>query len=1533
MALQATWFDLVIGLCIHWEMLPPPVSSPCPFPHPYIGLVTDFMGEAMGAAIGALTGGGSPAPVHVNGVPVATTGMSGTHVPGVLHVIPIPPGVSWCAPTVPLPSGDADLIMGSKTVRMRGAQAVRMGDITLTDHDPIPLPTGAVIAIPKGRPVLTGGPPAVDAAAVAFAMGGAIVGEIAGAAGGAALRGIRSWQKSSRVWARVARGAHAAGDAVADSMSARFARLSGDRVRDRLHRAACVLTGHPVDVATGKLVTWDTDLELPGPIPLTFERQYSSSLSYRDGVLGHGWSHSLDQSVWLELDQLVYKAEDGREIELPTTGLSDAVIRPGQELVDPHNRLTLRCTAPLHFEVELADNRILDFAPVPGDASPTRSMLRRIRTRNGHVVDLRYDRRALLDLVVDSCGRRIVFEHDEHGRLTRLLVPDTGTRSKVTPPRPPQGGKQLVPDSRTASGYREWRRYEYSDRGDLVAVYDPANRAFRYEYEAHLLVREVNRTGFSYSFAYDGSTQDAWCTRTWGDGGVYDHKIVYDKANRWAYVTNSLGASRKYFFDERLLVTKIADSLGGEERFAYDEHARRTEHTDLAGRTTRFTWNERGDVVRTVAPGGATTEIVWDERHHAVEVTDPRGGVWRSRFDAQDQLVERTNACDEVTRFEWEHGLLRAVVMPGGARSEHGYEGKMLHVARAPNGRERRVFHDVLGRVVRVRNPREKQKPIDGRLPGDAVLVYHAKTGELVQETGFDGVVRHYDFDADGKLVREHSLHHDIRYEYAPAGFLAARETVVGADRFGDPEPRARVELLHDTEGRLVGVRNELGELYRFLLDPRGEVVGEVGFDGGVRRYVRNSRTNELEQIWLPSCRDTTPSGITGRPEPRWDPKGRKSVYDFDDAGRVSRVVHSDGTALRYAYDLAGAIVSIENESAIVRFERDLCGRVVREETVAHDDPETPCWARSTFDLAGDRQRVETSLGLDLFIRRDAIGDVASVEVGRALALDLGLTPLPPSARPKPPPNTPFAHARSVRPGDVVWRATFERDQDGLEVARRLPGGVAAHWERDPLLGLPDQRRIDAPNAVLQETTFDWDDQLGVLLGVTDTAHGAIRYGYDARLRLTNDRDPNRPDVWHFRRPDAAGNLFKTRDRTDRVYGPGGVLLEAETIGAINPKEPHAPSPRTRYVHDKDGNLIEKIEPALSPAEGPDGGTWKYAWNGHGLLTKVERPNGAIVTFAYDALARRIRKTVTTRETERTTRWLWDGDTPVHEWTTRRASGADVAGSAPLLASPPTTWIFEPETFTPLAKLEGDRRFAVIPDQVGAPNVLVDEAGKIAWRAQLDLFGVPQIDVDETACPWRWPGQYEDEETGLYYNNFRYYDSLTGAFISSDPLRLSAGLRAFGYAHNPLAWIDPLGLTSCDADELTELTAAQIHEWMGRERHHSVFRMLLRAFRNSGQVPGATTAAGHLRAQRLVPLPTSSHRQLHEIWDTRYPELARGEGASQRVGDLIRSGDERYAPSSIMDRLEQTTRTVLADEEGLPDALANIASMRSRLGI
>ena len=60
----------------------------------------------------------------------------------------------------------------------------------------------------------------------------------------------------------------------------------------------------------------------------------------------------------------------------------------------------------------------------------------------------------------------------------------------------------------------------------------------------------------------------------------------------------------------------------------------------------------------------------------------------------------------------------------------------------------------------------------------------------------------------------------------------------------------------------------------------------------------------------------------------------------------------------------------------------------------------------------------------------------------------------------------------------------------------------------------------------------------------------------------------------------------------------------------------------------------------------------------------------------------------------------------------------------------------------------------------------------------------------------RFPGQYEDKETGLYYNYFRDYQPSLGRYVQADPIGLRDGVNIFSYSrHSPLMLFDYTGLS------------------------------------------------------------------------------------------------------------------------------------------
>jgi len=149
-------------------------------------------------------------------------------------------------------------------------------------------------------------------------------------------------------------------------------------------------------------------------------------------------------------------------------------------------------------------------------------------------------------------------------------------------------------------------------------------------------------------------------------------------------------------------------------------------------------------------------------------------------------------------------------------------------------------------------------------------------------------------------------------------------------------------------------------------------------------------------------------------------------------------------------------------------------------------------------------------------------------------------------------------------------------------------------------------------------------------------------------------------------------------------------------------------------------------------------------------------------------------------------------------------------------------FLFKQNSFVPLATLQNDSIYWYQCDQIGTPQELTNEEGKIVWAADYKVWGdatVRKTGTDDAPVrydthgrrilppaanieqPFRFQGQQFDEETGLHYNRFRYYDPGCGRFVSQDPIGLVGSTNIFSYAINPILLVDPFGLSSAKLDK------------------------------------------------------------------------------------------------------------------------------------
>ena len=269
-------------------------------------------------------------------------------------------------------------------------------------------------------------------------------------------------------------------------------------------------------------------------------------------------------------------------------------------------------------------------------------------------------------------------------------------------------------------------------------------------------------------------------------------------------------------------------------------------------------------------------------------------------------------------------------------------------------------------------------------------------------------------------------------------------------------------------------------------------------------------------------------------------------------------------------------------------------------------------------------------------------------------------------------------------------------------------------------------------------------------------------------------------------------------DRLTQAIHPAGSGLTAEDYGYDKVGNRENPGDAAAYDYDKN-NQITKSPGIISYVFDNDGNMTGnssgeiFNYNKLNRLTSYTK-SGATSTYLYDPTGRRINKTVVGN----TTWFLWDGESLIAEYNSSGTQGKRYA--------------YLPGEHTPVQVTDAGGIYDVHTDNLGTPRLLTDGAKSIVWQAQYESFGGVNLITNSVEFNFRFPGQYYDGESGLYYNHFRDYDPRTGRYIEGDPIgNIEGDINIYRYAYgNPNAYIDPLGLQNIINSSSVKVTVSKV---------------------------------------------------------------------------------------------------------------------------
>ncbi|EMU9122090.1 RHS repeat-associated core domain-containing protein [Providencia stuartii] len=920
----------------------------------------------------------------------------------------------------------------------------------------------------------------------------------------------------------------------------------------------------------------------------------------------------------------------------------------------------------------------------------------------------------------------------------------------------------------------EYQSFPFEEKtvSRLTAVYQVnANQARRrqcaYFYNEHAqLVRVEQHTDHPYrQFGWTDAGIMAWHTDKYGLRSEYRWELSDD--NLWRVIENTTSEGESY-------------------RLEYDDiHLTRTAYWH-DGSTSFWQLNDNYQIIQYTDRTSIKTELLWDEFGLPCGCRNAEGHTQTSEWDELGRLLSLTDGNGNQTRWQYQN------------------ERDRLIAVFWPDGTESRLEYDRFGRLIKEISPLEQTteyrydfkttlRPtvrIDAK-QGRSEFLW-TKRGLILRHRDCSGKQHIWRYDNEGRVVSQtNALQEATEYQYDEAGRVTR---IVLPDE-------STVQLAWNAAGLLTHHQRNDNTPRQWQYNAFGRVTTEID---KLARHIHYHYNAEGALISIENA------------------NGGRYLLNRDAEGRLVEEIRPDDTLLQYRYNSFGRLAEetrlgdrvFPSPARTVLLQYDPAGNLAKRETLT--DSYQYQWDSLNRLLVASRQ--PNQLGLEMGLQAnqvhftyDALGRITREQTGDDIvefAYDelnnLSCLTLPQGDSL----NWLYygsGHATAINhlvDGTPHLITEFERDDLHREISR-TQGALTQYRQYDKLgrtISTFSSRNKPHPlNGIASSRKWFYDEQdnLGAM---EDHYRGWVEYLYDSEQRLKKVSSGENMDAMLF------------YDRADNLLERPQSEIEAQTpsMPALSPQGDRLLQFQGwQYRHDAYGNVISRGHPNQAKQT--------YQYDGDNRLV-IAQTSDMKAQYHYDALGRRIHKVVESRAygtlKRHETHFVWQGLRLLQEQDINTGKCQ--------------TYCYEEHgSYTPLAVIvkqpAGYRYYWHHCDINSAPLDVTNEQGNTVWSGKYERFGFvrssplsfysdPERKMESFEQNLRYAGQYFDNETGLHFNTFRFYDPQIGRFIMPDPIGLLGGMNLYQYAPNPLVWIDPWGLAaSGDYKEMPVMPGFQKH--------------------------------------------------------------------------------------------------------------------------
>ncbi len=673
----------------------------------------------------------------------------------------------------------------------------------------------------------------------------------------------------------------------------------------------------------------------------------------------------------------------------------------------------------------------------------------------------------------------------------------------------------------------------------------------------------------------------------------------------------------------------ISSSDGKSIKYTYDQNNRITDISDASGKLVKYEYNVLGDLIAFVNETGDKTSFVYND-HYLTEIKDARGvRISKNVYDDDGRLIKTIDSDGNEITYD------------------HDIDGRQ-EIITDRNGGVKKYIYDSNGNILSQTDQE-----------GNTTVNTYDKNGNLETVTDPLGYTVRYKYDDAGRLLSTtDALGHTTESSYDSRGKLISvnadgvNALTVTYDNYMDITKTTdansnEINYTRDKKGRVTSITDEIGSYMNMTYDSQGNVISAVNSAGTAVlftydmngkctskevRFTSDSETRILKHNYvydesgkvskiIDSDGNVTSNEYNsiGKLVCETDPQGRQTRYDYDNFGNLIKITYPDSTTELFTYDKEGRnITATDRLSRTVKMDYDKVGNLIcktyadgSQETYSYDKnynliSETGINGAQTsyeYDKTGKNTAVIDALGHRTEFVYNANSQISQIKdaKGHVTKYEYDLS----GNRVKTiyPDQTTTENEYDARN-----RQTSSTDQYGNKTSYTYDSG---------------DRLTQVCDALGNSTSYTYDE-VGNLVSVTDANNNTTHYTYDTygrAIKVTNALGQTQSKTY-----DVCGNILTFVDfggnQTTYTYNTN-YQIASETTADGTVYYSYTNDGKLSQVRDNSGTVSYQYDKTdgLSRVTYPNGKYIDYKYDAAGNITSLSTPYGT-TTYEYDLLGR-----------------------------------------------------------------------------------------------------------------------------------------------------------------------------------------------------------------------------------------------------------------------------------------------------------------------